>query len=149
MDENAALFTAAEIVILTHSLEDWLFQKQKGREKLEQNLNVDFRQSRLKETMPDIPLKKARYITKLRKEITDWFEFQLSQKLEALQEVKVKLSADELKKYDELANKWNAATPPLNVQRDLAEKHGYQYIKEFVRQMYRQLSMRVFMLHAS
>ncbi|THH15546.1 hypothetical protein EW146_g4943 [Bondarzewia mesenterica] len=161
MDENAALFTVAKIIILTRSLEDWLSQKQ----------------SRPKGTMPDIPLKKARYIAKLRKEITDWFEFQLPQKLvkdkinyfchwtaaqviqkvkkkevqayidekhsimpatsrqfiahyqEALREIKAKLSASELK--------------------NLAEKYGHQYIKEFVRQMYKQLSMRVFVLHAS
>ncbi|THH07950.1 hypothetical protein EW146_g9152 [Bondarzewia mesenterica] len=68
---------------------------------------------------------------------------------EALWEFKAKLLASELKKYDKLADKWNAATPPLDVQRVLAKKYGHKYIKEFARQMYKQLSMRVFMLHAS
>ncbi|THH15730.1 hypothetical protein EW146_g4795 [Bondarzewia mesenterica] len=167
MEDNEARFSKAERGLLTDSLKEWLtnFQASRPRRSIP---TIPLKLANYTIKLQKKPKYKINYfrrwtgneIIKREKKkaiqayIDNKYSVTTSQEYisyyqEALTAIKAEMSAGDLKKYDELADKWNATTLPAEVQRDQAEKHCVKYIKEFARQMYRQLGMRVFVLHAA
>lgn len=83
----------------------------------------------------------------------------------ALASVVDNLGEEEVEEYSAMAKVWNNTSPPVDVQRRyvsvyisyrtvsqwvprMAELHGAQYVKEFSKQMFMQLGMRVLVLSA-
>ncbi|THH13762.1 hypothetical protein EW146_g6495 [Bondarzewia mesenterica] len=171
MEDNEARFSEAEHGLLADSLEEWLSKSDILRSDLQEQLCDSFQAHRPRRSIPTILLKLTNYTIKLqminyfyhwtsndiikhekKKAIHAYIKYKysvttsreyISYYQEGLTAIKARMSAGDLKKYDELADKWNATALPAELQRDRAEKHCVKYIKEFARQIYRQLGMRV------
>ncbi|THH08716.1 hypothetical protein EW146_g8905 [Bondarzewia mesenterica] len=165
MEDNLAQFSEAECGMLTKNLKKWISKSMKDHGDLNYKLSIEFTNKWPKDGISTLPLKLASYLTviqkwnsyevikhKKRKEIEAYIYKEHSVTLsnskayiqhyqQAVKSIRREMSAAELKKYDELADKWNAAPLPTEVQRDLTEKHYQRYIKEFAQQMNQQLGM--------
>ncbi|KAG2075566.1 hypothetical protein BDR04DRAFT_1149905 [Suillus decipiens] len=66
----------------------------------------------------------------------------------AVKRVMAELDKDELEKVKETAEEWSNNFPPPKVQAQVTQKKGLAYMEHFLKEMWRQCRMRVFMLSA-
>ncbi|KAG2139869.1 uncharacterized protein EDB93DRAFT_1252990 [Suillus bovinus] len=66
----------------------------------------------------------------------------------AVKRVMAELSDDKLEKVKETAEEWSNNCPPPEIQAQVAHKKGPAYMEHFLKEMWRQCGMRVFVLSA-
>ncbi|KAG1812455.1 uncharacterized protein BJ212DRAFT_1301468 [Suillus subaureus] len=66
----------------------------------------------------------------------------------AVKRIMAELSDDELEKVKETAKEWSNNFPPPEIQAQVAHKKGPAYMEHFLKEMWRQCGMRVFVMLA-
>ncbi|KAG2128914.1 uncharacterized protein EDB93DRAFT_1095792 [Suillus bovinus] len=66
----------------------------------------------------------------------------------AVKRVMAELSDNELEKAKETTKEWSNNCPPPKIQAQVARKKGPTYMEHFLKEMWRQCGMRVFVLSA-